>query len=213
MGFDSLYYYFLRIKGFSRHDAKDYLKEMKGGFKKRKNKDEEVHEAPSIKHAQIALDFRPLEAGDKVVDLGCCGMELKTIAGLLDENYVGVDYYSKANVKWDLNKTPYPFPDKSFDVVFCLHVLEHLENPFTALKEMKRITKKDIVLELPNAYSWKDLAINLLKVYHPQEYGSHVFSFTWQNMDGLARKLGLKLKGEGGKIAFTRHKIFLLSKD
>jgi ubiquinone/menaquinone biosynthesis C-methylase UbiE len=48
-----------------------------------------------------------------------------------------------------------PLEDNSFDVVLCAEVLEHL--PFgdfpRALKEMKRVTKKFIVLSLPQ-WGW-----------------------------------------------------------
>lgn len=35
-----------------------------------------------------------------------------------------------------------PFPDESYDAVICLAVLEHIENPFRASREMHRILKK-----------------------------------------------------------------------
>ena len=34
-----------------------------------------------------------------------------------------------------------PFADNSFDCVICLETLEHVENPFTALKEIHRVLK------------------------------------------------------------------------
>ena len=38
-----------------------------------------------------------------------------------------------------------PFPDKYFDFVYCRHVVEDLNNPFTLLKEMSRIGKAGYV--------------------------------------------------------------------
>lgn len=35
-----------------------------------------------------------------------------------------------------------PFQDRSFDIVICTEVLEHLEKPDAALKELIRIAKK-----------------------------------------------------------------------
>ncbi len=47
---------------------------------------------------------------------------------------------------------PLPFPDKSFDLVLCCEVLEHL--PFetypVALKELERVSKKYIIVSVPN---------------------------------------------------------------
>jgi len=43
-----------------------------------------------------------------------------------------------------------PFKDKSFDIVFCKHTLEHCISPLEVLKELKRICKKKIIIVIPN---------------------------------------------------------------
>jgi SAM-dependent methyltransferase len=45
-----------------------------------------------------------------------------------------------------------PFADNSFDVVLCAEVLEHLpfENLAKGLEELKRVTRKNVVLSLPH---------------------------------------------------------------
>lgn len=43
-----------------------------------------------------------------------------------------------------------PYKANSFDVVLCTEVLEHLEKPEQALLELKRVTKKYLVLSVPN---------------------------------------------------------------
>lgn len=43
-----------------------------------------------------------------------------------------------------------PFPDKSFDLVVCNEVLEHLEYPLDAIKELLRVTKDKIILSVPH---------------------------------------------------------------
>ena len=45
-----------------------------------------------------------------------------------------------------------PYPDKFFDVTVCLHVLEHVEHPRLVLRELKRVSKLQ-VLEIPLDYS------------------------------------------------------------
>ncbi|RLI98717.1 MAG: hypothetical protein DRP00_01425 [Candidatus Aenigmatarchaeota archaeon] len=44
-------------------------------------------------------------------------------------------------VVWDLNKFPYPFPDNYFDEVIATHVLEHLDDLASVMKEIWRILK------------------------------------------------------------------------
>ncbi len=43
-----------------------------------------------------------------------------------------------------------PFKDSEFDMVICTEVLEHLENPLVALKEVHRVSKKYAILSVPN---------------------------------------------------------------
>ena len=44
-------------------------------------------------------------------------------------------------VKCDITAEPIPFPDKSFDFVYCRHLLEDSWNPFPICKEMSRVGK------------------------------------------------------------------------
>jgi len=55
-------------------------------------------------------------------------------------DYTTGDYNSPiADVHFDLHKAP--FADNSFDIVFCNHVLEHVENAEVCMKELYRIMK------------------------------------------------------------------------
>lgn len=50
--------------------------------------------------------------------------------------------------KGDIYKLDYK--DNSFDLVICTEVLEHLEFPEKALREMRRVSRKHILLSVPN---------------------------------------------------------------
>lgn len=41
------------------------------------------------------------------------------------------------------------FRDKSFDNVLCMEVLEHTKNPIKAIIELKRVTKKRLIISVP----------------------------------------------------------------
>ena len=62
----------------------------------------------------------------------------------------------------------YPLPEGSFDLVICWDVLEHLEDPGAALRNMRRALKPDgvMVLSLPNLMSIKGLVTK----YTPQAF-------------------------------------------
>ena len=47
-----------------------------------------------------------------------------------------------------------PFLDNSFDFVYCAHVLEHINNLETAMKELMRVGKRGYI-ELPSEFQEK----------------------------------------------------------
>ena len=59
------------------------------------------------------------------------------------ENWTNLDINKgcKADVYHDLNSYPYPFEDEEFDYILASHVVEHLDDPVKAIKELKRILK------------------------------------------------------------------------
>jgi SAM-dependent methyltransferase len=56
------------------------------------------------------------------------------------EGAVNVDFYAaKADVRHDLELTPYPFQESTFDEIRCMNVLEHLRDPIRVMEELHRI--------------------------------------------------------------------------
>lgn len=41
------------------------------------------------------------------------------------------------------------FQDRSFDIVLCQEVLEHVLNPVKAISELKRVAKKQLIISVP----------------------------------------------------------------
>lgn len=97
-----------------------------------------------------------------VLDAGCGeGFTLnKLMLNQIGQSIEGVEYtkeaiafgkklFPKANIKhgsiYDL-----PYKDNSFDLVVCTEVLEHLEDPKKAMSEIARVSKKYVVLSVPN---------------------------------------------------------------
>jgi len=65
-------------------------------------------------------------------------------------DYITADIESPlAKVKMDIHKIP--FEDNSFDVIFCNHVLEHVEDDLKAMGEMHRVLKLGgwAILQIP----------------------------------------------------------------
>ena len=69
------------------------------------------------------------------LDVGC-GLNKRPGAIGIDRNPA-----SRADVLCDLNRTPYPFRDSSFDRVSAIHVIEHLDNVIAAMEEFHRLAR------------------------------------------------------------------------
>jgi len=54
-----------------------------------------------------------------------------------------------------LNVEVMPFPDSFFSLVTCIEVLEHVDNPEAALREIARITAEWAIISVPNRYLWR----------------------------------------------------------
>ena len=64
-----------------------------------------------------------------------------------------------------------PFKDNSFDLVICSEVLEHLEEPEKALLEIKRVSKKYVLLSVPNE-PWFRIS-SLMSGKYLKTWGNH----------------------------------------
>ncbi|GAG04729.1 unnamed protein product [marine sediment metagenome] len=70
-------------------------------------------------------------------------MKLNMGGGLIKkEGFTNVDILKGADIKHDLNKSPYPFKDNSIEYIYTSHTLEHLKEPELFFNEVQRILKK-----------------------------------------------------------------------
>ena len=50
-----------------------------------------------------------------------------------------------------------PYDDDAFELVFCMEVLEHLEDPDAALRELRRVSARHLLLTVPREPIWRSL--------------------------------------------------------
>jgi len=111
----------------------------------------------------------------KILDIGAGSGDLK---GFLPRNieFHGVDIYPKGTgiKKVDVNEEKLPFKSGFFDYVVAAEVLEHLSNPGTCLKEIRRVLKKNgkLLVTVPNAYNF----------YHLIRAFFNRYSNTWEHV-------------------------------
>lgn len=142
----------------------------------------EVHqEAIRSTEWEAVEDFIP--EGSKFLDVGCgAGYAMRKakenkgceVFGIdPDPGAHGVGRYSDDSteglniVKGSAEELPYP--DQTFDVVYCSHVLEHVEDESKSLQEMKRVLKDDgtLIIGMPTSnMAWLNLWTEVLFTTH-----------------------------------------------
>lgn len=81
-----------------------------------------------------------LPGGGAALDLGCGPRDQAACLEFLGFKYVGVDFGNKA-ADFLADAHSLPFADGSFDCVFSYAVLEHLHNPYLAIREVARVLR------------------------------------------------------------------------
>lgn len=74
-----------------------------------------------------------------------------------------------AKVKMDIHNIP--FEENTFDIIFCNHVLEHVESDLRAMEEMKRVLKPGgwAILQVPFFYPLNDETTEDPSITDPRE--------------------------------------------
>ena len=100
------------------------------------------------KAAYIADKYRAILNGS-VLDVGCDAAPLRGLVAR-PEAYVGVDVRPDADLVVNLDQRSLPVEDRSFDTVVCTDVLEHLERCHAVFDELCRVSRRHVVVSLPN---------------------------------------------------------------
>src|SRR5258708_16302348 len=121
---------------------------------------------------------------ESILDVGCgegftlnklkaagIGKKLEGIEYLDEAIKLGKKYHPDIVIKkgtiYDL-----PYKDNSFDLLLCTEVLEHLEYPKKALKELVRVTKRYCLLSVPNEPIF--MASNFLRGKNLSRWGNDI---------------------------------------
>jgi SAM-dependent methyltransferase len=119
---------------------------------------------------------------DSVLDAGCGeGETVARLADCLPERVAGFDVQEEC-VAFTQQRFPgmevsqqsiysLEFPDRGFDLVLCLEVLEHLDDPSAALSELSRVSGRDLVLSVPHE-PWFRVG-SMLRGKHLARLGNH----------------------------------------
>lgn len=99
----------------------------------------------------VWLKYQSILKGS-ILDVGADKCHLKAYLGK-DTEYLGIGLGEDTDQQVDLEREKIPFPDSAFDCVLCLDVLEHLDNIHQVFDELCRVTRRFVILSLPNPWA------------------------------------------------------------
>jgi ubiquinone/menaquinone biosynthesis C-methylase UbiE len=180
-----------------------------------------------IHREELALSF--LDEGERLLDVGCGNGSLVFKAKVKFNEVYGIDispsrigeakeialekninnvHFSVCNINEKID-----FPDKTFGAVTCIAVIEHVFDPYFALREINRVLKDGgvFVAEVPNiAYIKQRIGLLLGRLpitsspYNWKEIGwdgGHLHYFTQKTFCRFIEESGFKiLKVSGGGL-------------
>lgn len=112
---------------------------------------------------------KELENNATVLDVACgTGIPMSTLNKFKQYRVTGVDLFEpylqivrkrdiyENAVKADIRNLP--FPEKSFDVVIALHIIEHLEKEegIAFMRQLEKIARKKVIIATPNGFLRQD---------------------------------------------------------
>jgi SAM-dependent methyltransferase len=100
----------------------------------------------------VWLKYGEILRGRRILDVGADDCHLREN---LDESatYWGIGKGGDSDQEFDLESGELPFADGSYDCVLCLDVLEHLESAHAIFHELCRVSRRHVVVSLPNPWA------------------------------------------------------------
>ena len=135
--------------------------------------------------------------GHKVLNVGSGNTTL------VDNRVVHLDIFRYEVIDVVADASHLPFPDRSFDAVFCDAVLEHVKNPFQVVDEFSRVLKEEgyVSAGVPFLFPYHDVPDHyfnfsssgikiLFKDYQPIQTGVYLGPwYALQNIIGNYKKM------------------------
>lgn len=144
--------------------------------------------------------------GGTVLDLGCGDGHLFELLSnkIVKKESVGLDISPEAvrkvvakgfNARVHSFDDPLPFEHSTFDHVVLLDVLEHVYDPTSLLREAARVSKKSVIISVPN-FSSLPARLQTLLGRVPENnrpHKGHIYWFNHAVLAGVVRGAGLEV--------------------
>lgn len=147
------------------------------------------------------LDRIYIDKENKILDAGCGEGSLgKELIKRGYSNIFGFDYseqgvkrakkHYRECIKSDIYSLPYK--DKEFDTIICIEVIEFLDEPEKAFRELLRVAKKQVIIVSAN-YTWFNIRAIVDKSYR-KDIAKREIHITYSFLKSLGKKNNLKCK-------------------
>ena len=156
----------LRVVGWSEHEVEERI-------------DSEIKMTREVNFVEALQNHYDLK-NKLILDVGCSIGGFVVQLGLSGAKAIGIEPSREYSIITQKRVTKYglkdkclcvrapgeflPFNDDTFDYVFCLSVLEHTNNPYSAIKEIVRVTKPNgiIFIRTENYFSFWEAHYRML---------------------------------------------------
>jgi ubiquinone/menaquinone biosynthesis C-methylase UbiE len=148
-----------------------------------------------------------VNSGDRLLEVGCGSAEsTNRIFSMIENCTFEASEYDERYVTV-INKKNFPFrvtqesvydlkrDNNEFDLIFLLEVLEHLEEPEIAIKELFRVSNKYVVISVPNEPVWR--IMNMIRGTYLKEFGNtpgHINHYNAYKLKNLLKPYSDRVK-------------------
>lgn len=155
-------------------------------------------------HYRAFVRFVAQHAGNSILDLGCgygayslalAGEGRHCVGGDVNMKYLSSALSSGLPVV--AVDSVLPFPDRSFDTVILLEVVEHVPELENILREAFRVARRNVLVTVPNAENLARLQENDVTYAHMLS-SDHVHFFDPESLQELLGRFGGKIEIERG---------------
>ena len=149
--------------------------------------------AKTIAMRCVLDDFRMAGSKRTALDVGCReGYQTRWLTNRdFQVTPIDIQPMFDGGITVDVNKG-LPFPDQSFDLVWCSEVIEHLENPRSIILDFVRVTKPGgtIILTTPNSRAWF-YRLGCFLGYPPERIQNpgHLHFFSMTDIESIFRSI------------------------
>jgi SAM-dependent methyltransferase len=151
-------------------------------------------------HYRAFVRFASEHAGSTILDLGCGYGAYSLALAAEGRKCIGSDVNMKYLTAASGSGLPVvavdsvlPFPDRSFDTVMLLEVIEHVPKLEGILKEAFRVARRNVLVTVPNSESLERLQENDVTYAHMLS-SDHVHFFDPASLEKLLAQFGSKVE-------------------